>query len=35
LSLPSLSTLLMQHGLPLSNAGYGNVLKYNLVMEDY
>jgi hypothetical protein len=27
--------LLMQHGLPLPNAGNGNVLEYNLVIEDY
>ncbi len=27
--------LLMQHGLPLLNAGNGNVLEYNLVIEDY
>ena len=27
--------MLMQHGLPLPNAGDGNVLEYNLVIEDY
>jgi hypothetical protein len=27
--------MLMQHGPPLPNAGDGNVLEYNLVIEDY
>ncbi len=34
-SLHANASLLKQHGLPLQNAGDGNVLKYNFVIEDY